>query len=364
MQIALVDLFADWNVHPATVLGHSSGEIAAAYCAGAISQSFACTLAYYRGAVSARLEGDDSSKGSMMVAALSESEVAEYLITLQHGEDSGHLTVACVNSPNNVTVSGDAKALELLRTTLEADDVFVRKLHVKVAYHSAHMDRVAADYAELLRRSEQPDERVTSIKPRMYSSLKGSAISTKELASAEYWVQNLVSQVRFSDALKEMCLDAAGQSPANAHGHHFLLEIGPHSALRRSVNETLRSLGTSDRVTYGSALVQGVDSRQAICEQAGRLWCLGHNIDLKAVNSPHQSWCTARPLQDLPEYPFNHEQSYWLESRLSKNFRFRTHGRHELLGTRVNDWNPLDARWRNIIRFADSPWIADHKVRS
>lgn len=67
-------------------------------------------------------------------------------------------------------------------------------------------------------------------------------------------------------------------------------------------------------------------------------------------------------LVDLPSYPFNHTRKYWVESRISKNFRFRQTASHELLGTPVADWNPLDARWRNIIRLSQRQWIQDHKV--
>lgn len=86
-------------------------------------------------------------------------------------------------------------------------------------------------------------------------------------------------------------------------------------------------------------------------------------LDLNAVNRPSPEPSTAKLLTTLPHYPFNREQFYWTESRLSKNFRFRSHGRHQLLGARVNDWNQLDARRRNIIRSSENPWIADHKVR-
>ena len=65
---------------------------------------------------------------------------------------------------------------------------------------------------------------------------------------------------------------------------------------------------------------------------------------------------------DLPSYPFNHSKRYWDESRISKNFRFRKHPRHELLGTPVPDWNQLEPRWRNFLRVSESSWIVEHEV--
>ena len=368
LQIALVDLLAECNIHPSNVLGHSSGEIAAAYCAGAISHRYACKLAFYRGKVAAHLTADRSTlKGSMMAVALPESEVATYLTKLQTRPGNGFIAVGCVNSPTNVTITGDAKEIEVLKSMLEADKVYVRRLDVDVAYHSTHMNRVAAEYLGLIRDLEQPDKPKSNQKLLMYSSVTGSVVSAEKLATGEYWVQNLVSKVNFSDALKNMYLDNVQRSTgilAQSKGKNsvYIMELGPHSVLQRSVNETIRELGNAHTVAYGSAIVRGISAQQTICEQAGNLKCGGYNVDLRVLNHPAKRSLAMSPLATLPQYPFNHHHAYWLESRLSRNFRFRSHGRHELLGTRVNDWNPLSARWRNIIRAAENPWIADHKV--
>lgn len=281
MQIALVDLFADWKICPTSVLGHSSGEIAAAYCTGAISQRSACRIAYWRGAVAAKLVTGKSSTGSMMVVGLSESEVATYLTKMQNTQGYGQVCIACVNSPGKVTVSGDNKAVEALKIMLEADKVFVRKLYVDVAYHSPQMDEVAGEYAEMIQNLEQPDQRRIT-QSHMYSSVTGSIVSPEDLISGEYWVQNLVWKVRFSDALRKRYNDDARRSTNNQkqiqlNGSVFLLEVGPHSALQRPVTETIRALETTQEILYGSAIVKGLSAQRTICELAGRLRCRGYS---------------------------------------------------------------------------------------
>ena len=368
IQIALVDLLAKWKVYPTSVLGHSSGEIAAAYCIDAISQETACKLAYYRGLAAARLVADKSKNGSMMVVALPESETLAFLKKIQSSLGNGHITIACVNSPCNVTISGDDKTIDDSKKEFESANVFVRKLSVDVAYHSRHMNSISSEYEASIGDCEWSNQIHLTKVPRMYSSVTGSLIAGKDLRSGKYWVRNLISKVSFSEALKNLCdndLDGipSTQTQIKIHEPLCLTEIGPHSVLQRSVNETLRASTSTREIHYGSTMTQKVSAQHTMCEEAGRLKCEGVKVDLLEVNDIDGSGGVAKLLHDLPQYPFNHEQKYWQESRLSKNYRFRSHSRHELLGTRVDDWNPLEARWTNTIKYTENPWVSDHKVK-
>ncbi|KAL2050092.1 hypothetical protein ABVK25_009595 [Lepraria finkii] len=114
------------------------------------------------------------------------------------------------------------------------------------------------------------------------------------------------------------------------------------------------------QIGYISALKKDVSASQTLVDLAGHLCCLGCLVDLLAVNGlPERS--DLEMLTDLPPYSFNHSQIYWHESRISKNFRFRKHSPHELLGTPSSDWNPLEAKWRHTIRRTENPWVKDHK---
>lgn len=129
MQIALVDLLCLYGIRPAAVLGHSSGEIAAAYACGAVTAREAITIAYYRGQVMAGL---DSTKrpGAMAAVGLGPKEVARYL--------RPGVAVGCENSPSSTTLTGERKLLELVVKEIKdaLPDVLVRILNVDRAYHS------------------------------------------------------------------------------------------------------------------------------------------------------------------------------------------------------------------------------------
>jgi acyl transferase domain-containing protein len=139
VRLALVDLLRSFGIAPTPVVGHSSGEIAAAYCIGAISDTSAMKLAYYRGSLASRLATSDAKRGAMMSVGLSIDEVTPYIAqsAAKYGRDG--LVVACINSPKNATISGDEKQIDILKPILEAEKIFHRKLLVDFAYHSPHM---------------------------------------------------------------------------------------------------------------------------------------------------------------------------------------------------------------------------------
>jgi NADPH:quinone reductase-like Zn-dependent oxidoreductase/ubiquinone/menaquinone biosynthesis C-methylase UbiE len=116
-------------------------------------------------------------------------------------------------------------------------------------------------------------------------------------------------------------------------------------------------------VEYNSVLRRFYSAAESALEAAGSLFCHGFAVDLLEVNSIGAS-SAPKPLMltDLPSYRFNHSKEYWAESKLSRDFRFRPHNRHELLGVPVPDWNKDNAIWRNHIRISENPWIEDHKV--
>ncbi|KAL8726146.1 MAG: hypothetical protein Q9166_006903 [cf. Caloplaca sp. 2 TL-2023] len=358
LQVALVDLLASWGVRPSAVVGHSSGEIAAAYCVGAVSRESAWKLAYYRGLLASGLARVSSrERGSMMAVALSEVAIAPYLDKIPAGNK---IVVACVNSPTNITVSGNEDAIATLKEVLDREHIFARQLSVGVAYHSAQMEEVAGNYLSFIQDLDPPDHCLSLENvPLMYSSVTGQIASAKQLRRGEYWVANLCSKVCFSDALSRMCSSKSENHKSKSLNApaivSHLVEIGPHSVLRRSIEETVGKVG------YNSTLRMNASAEETILHLVGELHCLGSPVDLLAVNSI-TSDTDVEMLVDLPAYPFNHSHTYWHESRLSKNFRFRKHPPHELLGTPAADWNFLEAKWRNTIRLAENPWIKDHKL--
>ena len=185
LQVGIIDLFKSWGIIPTGVVGHSSGEIGAAYAIGALTRMDAWKIAYHRG----RLSGDVKNlapdlRGAMMAVGLSEADASERLSKIV----TGKANVAAINSPSNVTVSGDSIAIDQLETALKEEGIFARKLKVENAYHSHHMQVIAQQYLEAL----------INIKPvdvegdiRMVSSVTGQQIKGSDL-DADYWVKNMV----------------------------------------------------------------------------------------------------------------------------------------------------------------------------
>ena len=309
----------------------------------------------------------------MSAIALSESQVLPYLdqVALKFGELD--LYVACINSPKNITVSGSDTQMDHLGEILEQKSIFTRKLKVEVAYHSPRMNAIASEYVELINELENDDP---PTRPVTYiSSVTGKPLPAEGLCCGEYWCKNLVSPVRFAEALGQIQFRPVKKSTKKLDGSHRyiaaahdLLEIGPHSALQSVIREVLSKEVKGNEVGYISILKRHVSALNTISEMVGRLYCCGHIVNVHRSNmidgdsSDHCDRLVA--LTDLPEYPFDHSRTYWHESRTSRGFRFRKSPRLDLLGSPVADWNHLEARWRNVIKVSEVPWIEDHRVRN
>ncbi|KAL4934290.1 uncharacterized protein BDV17DRAFT_296996 [Aspergillus undulatus] len=367
LQVALVDLLRSWDLIPQAVVGHSSGEIAAAYSAQAISRQSAWKVAYLRGKSSGWLEKNSPRKGTMIAVALSPEDVLPYLEEINGQQADAKIDIACVNSPKSVTVSGDEALIDTLKARLDEAEVFARKLKVGVAYHSTQMREIAAEYCTAIGQLEAAASH-TKRRPEMVSSVTGTWIESSELLKPEYWVRNMVSPVLFSDALSTLCSSLTEPPKKLDRSHrrnmpiHHLLEVGPHSVMQAACKDILKALGKDkDKSTaYLSMLVRNVHAVETALTATGKLHSVGYAVDLSSVNM--SSSRESRSLSNLPEYPFDHSKSYWHESQLSKGHRLRRFGRNDLLGIPDSNLNPLEAHWRHFIRVGEIPWVEDHKV--
>lgn len=353
IQIGIVDLFRSWGIAPRAVVGHSSGEIAAAYCAQGLDRESAWKVAYFRGEVADKLASDQAREATtMMSVGLGQEAIQGYL----KAEPS--VTVACMNSPVNVTLSGPTTAIVRLSETLDREEVFSRKLAVKIGYHSEALRDGAAEYERLIRDIQAPTlAGKTAATTAFFSSTTGTFITLTDLASPSYWLENLLSPVKFSNAVMALINDRKQSSK-------FLVEIGPQPALRRPVKDIFTHLGEDgEKWKYTCVLNSRQDDVQSLLEAIGSLWSSGLPID---INQPNQASLKPKRLPklvaDLPSYPFSRAKEYWEEPRLSKLYANRPFRRHALLGLRDNDWNAAEAAWRHPIRLAEHPWILDHAL--
>lgn len=222
LQICLVDLLSSWGIVPSSVASHSSGEIAAAYAAGALSFKEALGAAYYRSAFAVSDEGS-APTGSMLAASLNQEKAEEYVA----GVREGRAVVACINSPDSVTFSGDLSAINELSARLEADGIFQRKLKVPTAYHSHHMEPLAKPYLEALRKVIRPWQTLNGV---VYASpVSGTILTNAKDLGPEHWVANMTQPVLFAQAFENACFDSAPAAKAGTASANvdFVLEIGP-----------------------------------------------------------------------------------------------------------------------------------------
>ncbi|KAK5987499.1 Hybrid PKS-NRPS synthetase pynA [Cladobotryum mycophilum] len=354
LQLALIDLMECWGIKPSAVVGHSSGEMGAAYAAGILSFENALLAAYYRGRyMSASREG--GVPGGMMAVGLPEQKCLEELKPYQ-----GRLTIAAVNSPSTMTVSGDEDAILELKEKLTEKKVFVRQLIVKQAFHSHHMFPLAPAYENALK--SNAGFKTQPAKCRMFSSVT-SRIADHEKMGAAYWASNMVQAVRFSDALSGIVLDEQDDQNIDV-----LVEIGPHPALKGPARQTLQSLKVD--LPYVASLTRGVPDFEGLLNMAGTLFSLGYPVDLIAANQNLSQALdnslvktpTGTNHQDLPTYTWEHRR-YWAETRFIKEHRSRPF-RHCTLGHRVAGSVAKHPRFRNYLRLSELPWLNEHVVEN
>nr|POE77902.1 reducing polyketide synthase fub1 [Quercus suber] len=361
IQIGLIDILKSLNVFPSVVLGHSSGEIAAAYAAGGLSQDSACKVAYFRGLCANDVLAQEATPMAMISVGLSESATVPWFDQVQQHFGHVHIVVACINGPDNVTVSGSASQVDWLQAALAAKEIFAQKLRVNIAYHSPMMKSLADRYFELMGELEEgtvPTEPIV-----MVSSVTGELTSLENLKSPHYWVENMVQPVQFSTALTKACSLKRSTILGSKAIINDIIEIGPHSALQGPIKATLKLTSFKD-VGYFPSLVRTAPAIRSVLQLCGNIFAKGYSIDLGRVSSDLGS-VSAQPmvLPDLPNYVFDHSRKYWHESKASiEGFRKRKFPQLDLLGAPASDWNPLLARWTNTLRISELPWITDHKI--
>lgn len=372
IQLAMVDLLHFLEVKPHVAIGHSSGEIAAAYCAGFLCQESALRVSYFRGVLASKLAQDTkSTPWGMASVGLPASEILLAVEELRaqnpHLSEVTKITVSCINCPTNTTVSGPLASLDAFVDHLSSKQVFARKLKVDVGYHSAQMNLVSADY---LRHLSNLRPGTAGRGTRMVSSVTPGLIGADTVCSGDYWVQNMVSAVKFGEAVGICCKDTKEQdipkSIDRSHSRNIyvdgFLEIGPHAALQGPLREIFKFYKRQD-LFYASLLLRNKPADTTVLDTIGKLFTRNFDVDLSNLAQvdvlDSREPCT---IVDLPQYSFNHSVVHWEDSSMSRALRSRKHGHHPLLGSQLLDWNPLDARWGLTIKKDLSPWVSDHRL--
>ncbi|MEZ0095634.1 acyl transferase domain-containing protein/D-arabinose 1-dehydrogenase-like Zn-dependent alcohol dehydrogenase/acyl carrier protein/thioesterase domain-containing protein [Streptacidiphilus sp. EB129] len=281
VMVSLAALWRAAGVVPDAVVGHSQGEIAAAAVAGVLSLDDAARVVALRSRAIMALSG----RGGMMSVAADAVAVGERLTAWE-----GRLSVAAVNGPTSVVVSGDGEALDGLLAELVADGVRARRIDVDYASHSAHVEALREELADLLAPVE-PTEPTGA--PVLFRSTVGGLPDGVRIGSAAYWYENLRRTVEFEPAVREL---------AEA-GFTAFVEVSPHPVVTVGVEETLEA-GGFEGVVAGS-LRRGEGGPERFLASLAQLWTGGGTPAWDAVFAGSGAQVVA-----LPTYAFQHSR-YW-----------------------------------------------------
>lgn len=354
LQIALIDVLEELGVSFHAIIGHSSGEIAAAYAAKRLTRRDAILIAYYRGKYT-HLAGDlTGGLGGMLACGLSREQAS---IFCSQPEYHDKLHVAAHNSPTLTTLSGDVDTVQHAVNELKTQGVFVRQLNVDVAYHSPRMQPAVVEYSKALENCGiQPLPQGDG--PRWFSSVEVDQTENGLISdlTSDYWCQNMLRPVLFQEAI-ELALKTCGPFDC-------AIEVGPHPALKSPSMATIKSV-TSVEIPYLSLLDRTKDDRLTIAAFVGNMWTyFGPNaLDIAGYAKKSQLEISRLRLHNAPSYAWDHSQIHWRESRLSEQFQFRKDAPHELLGVRTNNDTQYQLRWRNVLKLDKISWVEGHKFQ-
>jgi acyl transferase domain-containing protein/NAD(P)-dependent dehydrogenase (short-subunit alcohol dehydrogenase family)/acyl carrier protein len=326
LQVALAALLGDLGVMPEAVVGHSVGEVAAAYVSGALDLEDAIRVVYHR----SRLQQTTAGSGTMLAVGLGAADVASRLV--------GHtdlVSLAAVNSSRSVTLAGDAAALGAIAEALEDEGVFHRFLHVEVPYHSPLMEPLRAELLASL----------AGLRPSrptlpLYSTVTGALWDQSALHDAGYWFRNLRDPVLFAAALDALISD----------GHGLFAEIGPHPVLSSAIRDGLTARGATGDSVY--SLHRKSREADRILTMAAELYTLGFAPDWRRING--------EPVRGtrIPTYQWDRDR-FWVENAAMRNDRLG-HTGHPILGMPM----PVatGSMWTADLNANYVPWLADHQV--
>ncbi|MDX1928072.1 MAG: type I polyketide synthase, partial [Pirellulaceae bacterium] len=323
IQIGIMAVMRAAGVEPGAVVGHSVGELAAAYAAGVLNLRDVMTVCFHR----SRLQAMCAGKGSMLAVGLSKEEALERI-----ADCSDRVSVAAVNGPSNVTLAGDTQDLSRIAEALNAAGIFHRKLEVEVAYHSPMMEPIM----------EALHDALVNVTPRepslpLYSTVTGQIVHTASYG-AEYWPLNIRQSVEFAPAIASI-LEA---------GFNTFLEIGPHPVLTTSLKDCIKLAGKDCRTLF--TLRRNAPERANLHRAIISVFAEGCDLDWSKHNA-HGKFIT------LPNYAWQREK-YWLENDRGMQDRIATI-EYPILGIQEAPATPV---WRIDLDHEPVAYLRDHVV--
>ena len=282
LEYSLAKLMESWGIFPNIVIGHSVGEYAAACFAGVMTLDEGVKLVAHR----ARLMHDLPSDAGGMAVILTDLEQVQPLIS----QYQDTLTIAAINGPENITISGKQENLQKALQELQSQGFATHTLRVSHAFHSPLMDPILEKFRTVA-------EEVTFSLPRipMISTLTGQLISAKHPMDATYWTRQIRQPVQFYPAV----------STLRSQGVQCCVEIGPGKSLLNLANQCL----TDHEWEKFPTLIRGVKNWETILNSLAKLYMAGTEVNWKKFDQGY-----TRKLVSLPTYPFDRKR-YWVAPR-------------------------------------------------
>ncbi|GAB2657145.1 type I polyketide synthase [Nocardia goodfellowii] len=325
VQVSLVRELAQYGIEPAAIVGHSVGEVSAAYVSGMLSLSDAVSVAYHR----ARLQATTAGSGGMLAVGMSPEQALELVA------DDPRVDIAAINSASSLTLSGDDDRLDEIGEKLTEDGIFARALLVEVPYHSRLMDPILDELRAVLAHLRPQAPSVP-----LFSSVTGTQVTGPDW-DADYWCANVREPVRFAAAITELIAE-----------RRVFLEVGPHPVLSGNIREVL--LGAD---VHGTT-VPTLDRKQPDSDSMRRTLIGLYGAGVLDLDTLFPADRPATRHVPLPRYPWQRTR---LHSALPlfEQARLGSPGSYAMLGDPDVEGRP---DWLLQVGTELLPWLADHVV--
>ncbi|WP_425304283.1 SDR family NAD(P)-dependent oxidoreductase [Streptomyces coelicolor] len=333
-EVALYRLLETWGITPDYLAGHSIGELTAAHISGILTLQDACTLVTAR----ARLMQNLPTHGTMIALQATEQEILPHLTGHEH-----HLTIAAINSPTSLVISGNQTAAQHIATQLQAQGRKTKTLTVSHAFHSPHMDGMLHDFHHTATQLTYHEPTIPIV-----STLTGNLATHNDLRTPTYWTDQLRNTVRYTQAIHTL----------HTAGVTTYTEIGPDATLTPLTASTVED---SDGVAAIATLRAGRPEPQQVLAAVGELHARGRRVDWEAFfgGRPGQSVSV-----DLPTYAFQRDR-YWLdvtEAAADAAGLGLTPTDHPILGATLDLADGEQTLFTSRLSLRTHPWLADHTV--
>lgn len=326
IEIIIFKTLEKFGIKPAAIVGHSVGEVAAAYCSGALALKDTVKVIYVRSQLQARLSG----KGTMLALGEEREKIEELIL-----KEKFSVSIAAINSSKSCTLSGVYEDLKKIENHYNGQNKFVRFLNVEVPYHSVIMEEIEADMLSSL-----SDIRAFLPKIPLYSTVSGIKWEPNARHDAVYWYNNARAPVEFFKAITTLLEDVQSQ---------VFLEIGPYPVLLPSIKEITSKSELEIQTVH--SLRRNEAGQEWISACLARLAVAGCTLDWKLISNGQRV--------AVPTYSWNREY-FWSECKEAADDRLGPIV-HPLLGLPVSSATPS---WRAMINQNYLPWLLDHSIEN